>query len=119
MIDSPLLRIIEKRIAEWTQLPVEHGEAFYLIRYCFTQPQNWTDSHVRYQRGQQYLPHNDYFSNDKDGASFIGTSGNRVATVLTYISSPEQGGETIFPNAVGGKISGLKLLEPFCFSKPC
>ena len=30
---------------------------------------------------------------------FIGKSGNRVATVLTYLQAPEDGGATVFPRA--------------------
>jgi len=75
---------VAKGIAEWTQIPEPNGEVFYLIRY---------------EVGQQYKPHYDYFSNDANGAPFIGSSGNRMATVLTYLSTPEEGGETVFPEA--------------------
>lgn len=48
---------------------------------------------VRYEIGEQYKPHTDYFKNSKS----LGTKGNRIATVLTYLESPEEGGETYFP----------------------
>jgi len=89
MVESPLLRVVEKRIADWTKVPIEHGEAFYLIRYT---------------SGQEYKPHLDWFD-EKNGKSYIGNSGNRIATVLTYLHTPEEGGDTIFPNAKGGKLS--------------
>jgi len=89
MTQSPLLRNIERRISEWTQLPIENGEGFYLIRY---------------EIGQQYKPHYDWFSLDEKGKPHIGSSGNRVATVLSYLQEPEEGGETIFPLADAGKI---------------
>jgi len=82
MSKSPLLRDVERRIAEWTQLPIENGEAFYLLRY---------------ENGQQYKPHHDFFSNDETGKQFIGNSGNRFATVITYLHTPEEGGDTHFP----------------------
>jgi len=82
MEKSPLLRTVEKRIAEWTQLPLENGEAFYLLRY---------------EIGQQYRPHHDFFSTDETGKQFIGNAGNRYATVLTYLKSPDEGGDTHFP----------------------
>jgi len=82
MEKSPLLRTLEKRIADWTHLPVENGEAFYLLRY---------------EVGQQYKPHHDFFSNDESGRQFIGNSGNRFATVITYLKTPEEGGDTHFP----------------------
>lgn len=31
----------------------------------------------------------------------MGKSGNRIATVLFYLGTPGEGGETIFPNAEG------------------
>lgn len=83
MTQSPILRIMEKRIANWVQLPTQNGEAFYLLRYDI---------------GQEYKPHTDWFHNDTVGNKHIGDQGNRIATVLTYLHSPEEGGETTFPN---------------------
>jgi len=81
---SAVLRDTERRIADWTQIPIENGEAYYLLRY---------------EEGQEYKPHTDWFSNDENGKVHIGTQGNRIATVLTYLHSPDEGGETIFPEA--------------------
>uniref|UniRef100_A0A061QZX7 procollagen-proline 4-dioxygenase n=1 Tax=Tetraselmis sp. GSL018 TaxID=582737 RepID=A0A061QZX7_9CHLO len=71
---------IEERIALWTKLPVENGEDIQVLRY---------------QDGQKYDAHWDWF----DGGSKhdFGPSGNRVATVLMYLSDVEEGGETSFP----------------------
>jgi len=82
MRDSPLLRDIERRLAEWTHLPIENGEAYYLLRY---------------QIGQYYKPHTDYFSHDTIGERYIASYGNRYATILTYLQTPEEGGSTDFP----------------------
>eukprot|EP01128_Nolandella_sp_AFSM9_P009906 TRINITY_DN660_c0_g1_i3.p1 TRINITY_DN660_c0_g1~~TRINITY_DN660_c0_g1_i3.p1 ORF type:complete len:297 (+),score=41.14 TRINITY_DN660_c0_g1_i3:463-1353(+) len=82
MLESPVLRDLERRIAEFTHLPVENGESFYVLRY---------------QEGQQYVPHMDWFDESPAGQVHIGDSGNRFATVLTYLAEPEQGGETHFP----------------------
>jgi prolyl 4-hydroxylase len=49
---------------------------------------------LRYSQGQGYKPHFDYFFN-KDG---ISNGGNRLATVLMFLESAEEGGETVFPN---------------------
>jgi len=89
MKENPLLRNLERRAADWTHMPLDNGEVFYLLRY---------------EEGQQYKPHHDWFSDDETGRAHIGASGNRVATVLFYLRTPEAGGETIFPNAVGGPI---------------
>lgn len=46
MVASPVLRDVERRIAEWTHLPIENGESFYLLQY---------------KVGEKYVPHYDYF----------------------------------------------------------
>jgi len=87
MKQYPLLRDVERRIAEWSKLPVENGEAFYLLRY---------------ELGQEYKPHVDFFSGSAD--NYVGEEGDRCATVLLYLHTPDEGGETTFPKA--------KLLVP-------
>jgi len=77
---------IENKIASWTHLPVSHGEVMYLLRY---------------QLGQEYKPHFDYF--DPAQTKNLGEAGNRVATVVMYLSDVEEGGETYFPDADGGQ----------------
>lgn len=71
---------IEGRIAAWTFLPAENGEAIQILHY---------------ENGQKYEPHYDFF-HDKANQEL---GGHRVATVLMYLSNVEQGGETIFPNS--------------------
>ncbi|BAT77655.1 hypothetical protein LR48_Vigan09g034900 [Vigna angularis] len=71
---------IEKRIADYTFIPVENGEGLQILHY---------------EVGQKYEPHYDYFLdefNTKNG-------GQRIATVLMYLSDVEEGGETVFPAA--------------------
>ncbi|XP_019054349.1 PREDICTED: probable prolyl 4-hydroxylase 3 [Nelumbo nucifera] len=82
-----VVRSIEKRIADFSFIPVEHGEGLQILRY---------------ELGQKYEPHFDYFVdelNTKNG-------GNRMATLLMYLSDVEEGGETVFPN-VKGNISAV------------
>lgn len=78
---------IEGRIAAWTFLPPENGEAMQVLRY---------------ELGQKYEPHFDYF-HDKVNQQL---GGHRIATVLMYLSYVDKGGETVFPNAEG------KLQQP-------
>ncbi|CAA7399267.1 unnamed protein product [Spirodela intermedia] len=73
---------IERRIASWTFLPEENGEAIQILHY---------------EHGQKYEPHYDFF-HDKVNQEL---GGHRVATVLMYLSDVQKGGETIFPNAEG------------------
>jgi prolyl 4-hydroxylase len=47
----------------------------------------------RYQHGQKYEPHFDYFT-DKINQVL---GGHRYATVLMYLSTVDKGGETVFP----------------------
>ena len=76
---DPVLQRIEGKIAVWTHIPVENGEQFYLLRY---------------EKGQQYKPHYDYFDTTKPGMErYVGAAGQRTATILLYLATPEEGGE--------------------------
>ncbi|EEE51215.1 hypothetical protein OsJ_32038 [Oryza sativa Japonica Group] len=75
-----IIRTIEKRISDYTFIPVENGEGLQVLHY---------------EVGQKYEPHFDYFHdefNTKNG-------GQRIATLLMYLSDVEEGGETIFPSS--------------------
>ncbi|KAM7280032.1 hypothetical protein ACFE04_007166 [Oxalis oulophora] len=78
---------IEDRIAAWTFLAPENGEALQILHY---------------ENGQKYEPHYDYF-HDKANLEI---GGHRIATVLMYLSDVESGGETVFPQSEG------KSLQP-------
>ncbi|PKA60411.1 prolyl 4-hydroxylase [Apostasia shenzhenica] len=87
-----IIRTIEKRIADFTFIPVEHGEGLQILHY---------------EVGQKYEPHYDYFLdefNTKNG-------GQRIATILMYLSNVEEGGETIFPSAKVNRSSYNELSE--------
>ncbi|CAI6009529.1 unnamed protein product, partial [Closterium sp. NIES-65] len=75
-----IVKRIEERIAAWTFLPKEHGEAIQILKY---------------EIGQKYEAHFDYFFDSVNTQM----GGHRVATVLMYLSTVEAGGETVFPNA--------------------
>uniref|UniRef100_A0A803MAW0 procollagen-proline 4-dioxygenase n=1 Tax=Chenopodium quinoa TaxID=63459 RepID=A0A803MAW0_CHEQI len=77
-----IIRTIEQRIADFTFLPVDHGEGLQVLHY---------------EVGQRYEPHFDYFLEDYSTAN----GGQRIATVLMYLSDVEEGGETVFPSAKG------------------
>jgi prolyl 4-hydroxylase len=82
--ETPLIVEIEKRLEELTGISVEHGEGLQILRY---------------EVGQEYRPHNDYFDKDKPGFDrHIGEAGHRVCTVLLYLNTPEEGGGTVFPD---------------------
>lgn len=71
---------IEDKLAAWTFLPKENGEDIQVLRY---------------EPGQKYDPHYDYFADKVN----IARGGHRIATVLMYLSDVAKGGETVFPQA--------------------
>ncbi|KAK4490474.1 hypothetical protein RD792_001151 [Penstemon davidsonii] len=77
-----IIRNIEKKIADFTFLPVEHGEGLQVLHY---------------EVGQKYEPHYDYFLDEFNTQN----GGQRIATILMYLSDVEEGGETVFPAAKG------------------
>jgi hypothetical protein len=52
---------------------------------------------LRYVDGQKYEPHYDYFHDTIN--TRIENGGQRVVTMLMYLSTPGEGGETVFPDA--------------------
>ncbi|XP_057959762.1 probable prolyl 4-hydroxylase 4 [Malania oleifera] len=77
---DPIISGIEDKIAAWTFLPKENGEDMQVLRY---------------EHGQKYDPHYDYFSDKVN----IAQGGHRLATVLMYLTDVTKGGETVFPMA--------------------
>jgi len=76
---------IEARLAELMQVPVDHGEGLQVLRY---------------RTGGEYRPHYDYFPPEQAGsARHLARGGQRTASLILYLNSPEAGGETIFPLA--------------------
>ena len=71
---------VERRIAAWTKLPPGNGETLHILEYSKT---------------EQYRPHYDTFTDSVN----VKRGGQRVATVLVYLSDVTKGGETIFPDA--------------------
>ena len=81
---TPLVDRIERRIAALVNWPLDRGEGLQILRY---------------RPGAQYKPHNDYFDPTKPGTSTIlKRGGQRVATLVMYLNTPERGGATVFPN---------------------
>ena len=81
--ESRVLENIEKRVAEFTYIPIIFQEPFQLVRYG---------------TGQQYAPHFDYFDRkDTFSREEVEKRGQRLLTILAYLVEPEKGGETLFP----------------------
>jgi prolyl 4-hydroxylase len=82
--ESELVARIESRLAALTHWPVQRGEGLQLLRY---------DS------GNEYRPHYDWFNPALPGPrQHLERGGQRVATIVMYLSDVEQGGATAFPN---------------------
>ena len=82
--ETPLIAIIEARIAKLLQWPASHGESLQVLRY---------------PPGAQYLPHYDYFDPAQPGTpTLLKRGGQRVATLIMYLHEPAGGGATVFPD---------------------
>jgi hypothetical protein len=74
---------IEDRLARYSLIPVENGEPITILRY---------------QPGDEYRPHADYYDPKHPGsATGLSQGGQRVATFLVYLNDVPAGGETAFP----------------------
>ena len=65
-----------------SHIPEDNGEGMQILHYV---------------NGQKYEPHHDYFHDTVNPQKSNG--GQRVATMLMYLTTVEEGGETVFPNA--------------------
>ncbi|XP_065867596.1 prolyl 4-hydroxylase 1 isoform X1 [Euphorbia lathyris] len=91
--EYPMVQAIEKRISVYSHVPVENGERLQILRY---------------EKDQFYRPHHDYFSDTFN----IKRGGQRVATMLMYLSDNVEGGETFFPGAGSGECTcGGKMVQ--------
>jgi prolyl 4-hydroxylase len=77
---------IERKMAAWSQFPVENGELPLVLRY---------------EPGQSFEQHFDYFIPEMFvmGEGPLELGGQRVATQLVYLNDRFSGGETRFDNA--------------------
>ena len=90
---SPLLETINRRIAQVTRWPLANGEPLQILHYGV---------------GAEYQPHYDYFSPEDAGtATLLTHGGQRVATLITYLNTPEAGGATVFPD-VGLEVAPIQ-----------
>lgn len=82
---NPLVREIDRRIAELMGIPNEYSE---------------TIQGQRYEAGQQFKMHNDYFAGGQPySAAVAAEGGQRTWTAMVFLNKPEVGGCTNFPRA--------------------
>lgn len=82
--ETPLVADIEQRISMRTGIPVDNGEGLQVLKY---------------EVGQEYRPHYDYFVQGADAqVDHLKNGGQRILTFLVYLNTPELGGATCFPD---------------------
>src|SRR5690606_16453780 len=80
-----LCATIEARIARLLDWPLDNGEGLQVLSY---------------PPGARYRPHYDYFDPAEPGTGvLLEQGGQRDATVVTYLNTPERGGATVLPEA--------------------
>jgi len=88
--ETPLLQRIEERLARMTCWPPSHAEGLQVLRY---------------EIGQQYKAHHDWFDTTHQGAAHhLERGGQRVATTVMVLRAADRGGATTFP-AAGFEVS--------------
>ncbi len=85
LAETPLIARLDRRIAELMNTPMENGEGLQVLRYG---------------PGGHTAPHFDFLvpSNPTNDAS-LKRSGQRLSTLMIYLSDVTRGGETVFPKA--------------------
>ena len=82
--ENELVKTIEARIARLVNWPIENGEGLQILQYV---------------PGTEYKPHYDYFDPAEPGTpTILQRGGQRVGTVVMYLSEPDNGGGTVFPD---------------------
>jgi prolyl 4-hydroxylase len=86
-----VVQSLDLRVAAALGHPAEHGEGFALLRY---------------QVGQQYLPHCDWIDPAREATrADLARWGQRVATCVVYLNDGFEGGTTAFPE-IGLELRG-------------
>ncbi len=91
--ENPVVARLEARIAALLGWPIENGEGLQVLRY---------------PPGAQYRPHYDYFDPAQPGTpASLARGGQRVATLIVYLQTPEGGGATVFPD-IGFRVAPVR-----------
>lgn len=88
---------VERRVARVTMTPKQNQECMQVLRYADGQKYGgrpWGRGFGGHPRKE---PHTDFFHDGVNAAPEAG--GQRLVTALMYLSTPEEGGETVFPLA--------------------
>ena len=81
--ETPFIANLDRRLSELMSWPVENGEGIQILKYAV---------------GGEYKPHFDYFPpRDQGSKGHLNQGGQRVSTLVMYLTDVLEGGETIFP----------------------
>lgn len=101
---NEIVQTIENRVALLTGQSVEQFEGVQVMRYT---------------QGQEYKAHHDYFNPKEPGAQkHLARGGQRILTALMYLSNPESGGATTFPDLGLSVVPQLGTLCLFANVRP-
>jgi prolyl 4-hydroxylase len=82
---DPRVAEVERRMSELLGIPLTHGE---------------TVQGQRYEAGQQFKVHNDYFAAGQRYSEAVAREGGqRTWTAMVFLNAPAAGGQTHFPRA--------------------
>jgi prolyl 4-hydroxylase len=83
--ENKIVTYVEGMLSALFQFPEEHGEGLQILKY---------------EKGQEYKPHYDYFNPKNSGSHVqLKRGGQRIATAIVYLTDVEVGGATVFPDA--------------------
>ncbi len=96
--EHAVIAALEQRIATLLNWPLVNGEGLQILRY---------------RPGAEYRPHHDYFDPVHSGtARILQRGGQRVASLVMYLNTPEGGGSTTFPD-VGLEVAPVRGIAVF------
>lgn len=91
--ETPLVQHIEERLSRLLGWPAANCEGLQVLRYG---------------PGAEYRPHYDYFDPAEPGTStLLQRGGQRLATLLIYLNTSDEGGATTFPD-LGLEVAPLR-----------
>lgn len=83
--ENDLIKRIETRISKLVHWPIDRGEGIQVLQYT---------------KNTEYKPHYDFFDPLAPGVEkILNRGGQRIGTLIMYLSDPTNGGSTIFPKA--------------------
>lgn len=97
---DPVVYRVRRRVAHYTGLDLETAEDLQVVNYGI---------------GGHYEPHFDFARKEEVNAFKDLGTGNRIATILFYLSATEAGGATVFPRA-GARILPEKGSAAFWYN---